>query len=269
MPELEVNREVWTTNWNWSDEGDGWSSWWGGTEAMWFGALLPRIHAFVPAPTILEIAPGYGRWTQYLQRRCDRLILVDLAENCIEHCRQRFADLSHVEYHVNDGRSLAMVEDGSVDLAFSFDSLVHAESDVLGAYLEQLATKLTPDGVGFIHHSNQGALKPLSRLAHKVPERARRRLVDAGALVDIYAWRAESVTAESVAAQCEAAGLACFAQEKLSWEHGAFLIDTITLFTPRGSRWDRPRRVTRNPLFRREANRMHSLYARTGFPDRR
>ena len=109
-----------------------------------------------------------------------------------------------------------MVEDGSVDLAFSFDSLVHAEADVLGAYLEQLARKLKPDGVGWIHHSNMGTMRGLSRLAHRVPERLRRRLVDRGLLVDIYAWRAESVTAEGFAAQCEAAGLACIAQERMA-----------------------------------------------------
>ncbi|MEK6280890.1 MAG: hypothetical protein AABN95_11100 [Acidobacteriota bacterium] len=28
---------------------------------------LPRIHPFIPVGTILEIAPGYGRWTHYLK----------------------------------------------------------------------------------------------------------------------------------------------------------------------------------------------------------
>ena len=133
MADTESNLEIWNESWDWSGRGDEWSDWWGGTPALWFGALLPRIHAFLPAETILEIGPGYGRWSQYLKGLCRRLVLVDLAERCIEHCRGRFADASNIEYHVNDGRSLAMVEDGSVDLAFSFDSLVHAEADVLEA----------------------------------------------------------------------------------------------------------------------------------------
>ena len=33
----------------------------------------------------------------------------------------------------NNGRSLPMVADSSMDLAFSFDSLVHIEADVLAA----------------------------------------------------------------------------------------------------------------------------------------
>lgn len=49
----------------------------GDTPAMWFGALLPRIHGFVPVPTILEIGPGHGRWTQYLKELAGRLVIVD------------------------------------------------------------------------------------------------------------------------------------------------------------------------------------------------
>src|SRR3954468_2896420 len=132
MGDVKKNLAIWTAHWDWSQQGDEWSAWWGGTPSLWYGALLPRIHSFVPPGTILEIAPGYGRWTQYLKNLCDELVIVDLTEGCIEHCRERFADADNIEYHVNDGRSLEMVEDGSVDFVFSFDSLVHAETDVLG-----------------------------------------------------------------------------------------------------------------------------------------
>jgi SAM-dependent methyltransferase len=232
---------------------------------MWFGAVLPRIHAFVPTGTILEIGPGYGRWTRYLKQACDRLILVDLAENCVEHCKRRFAGASSIEYHVNDGRSLDMVADASVDFAFSFDALVHAEADVLDAYMQQLSHKLTPNGVGFFHHSNLGSYGPLRAAARRTPPRLLRPLVRRGLMVDLFAWRAESVTAEGFAVQCERAGLACISQERISWESGHYLIDTLSVFTPKGSRWDRPRAVLRNPLFRWEARRMASLYARSSF----
>ena len=76
---------------------------------------------------MLEIAPGHGRWTEYLAHHCDRLIGVDLASSCVEVCRERFDGRPNLEFFVNDGRSLDMVDAGSVDLVFSFDSLVHAE----------------------------------------------------------------------------------------------------------------------------------------------
>lgn len=261
MANIEDNLAIWDSSWDWSAGGEEWSASWGGTPALWYGTLLPRIHAFVPTGTILEIAPGFGRWTQYLKELCDQLVVVDLAERCIENCRERFADSTNIEYHVNDGRSLEMVEDGSIDFVFSFDSLVHVELDVLDAYVSQLAAKLKPDGAGFIHHSNIGQYGPISKLTRRVKEPALRKLIDRGALIDLYAWRAESVTAELFAQRCEAAGLACVSQEKINWEHGLYLTDTLSVFTPRGSRFDRPRKVSRNPRFRHDARRMAELYA--------
>ena len=261
MASIAENAALWEDRWDWSPGGDEWSAWWGGTEALWFGAVLPRIHAFLPAPAILEIAPGYGRWTQFLKDYCERLTVVDLTARCIDHCRERFADATHIDYHVNDGRSLEMVPDGSIDFAFSFDSLVHVEADVIEAYLGQLAAKLRPDGVGFIHHSNIGAYRALTALARRTPESIRLPLVNRGAMIDVYAWRAESVTADLFAESCEHAGLSCIAQEKISWERGPYLTDALSVFTPRGSRWDRERAVLSNPLFRREAGRMARLYA--------
>src|SRR4051794_4073729 len=146
MDSVGENLSVWTEGWDWSRQGDEWSTWWGGSDAMWHAALLPRMHAFVPTGNILEIAPGYGRWTQYLKNMADRLIVVDLAENCIDACKKRFSDATNIEYHVNDGRSLSMIPDASIDFAFSFDSLVHVGLDVVGSYIAQLASKLSPDG---------------------------------------------------------------------------------------------------------------------------
>jgi SAM-dependent methyltransferase len=267
MADTRKNREIWQTTWDWSERGDEWSAWWGGTDALWYGALLPRVHAFMPTGTILEIAPGFGRWTQFLRNLCDHLVVVDLAERCIEHCRERFAEDTHIEYHVNDGRSLDMLEDGSIDFAFSFDSLVHVESDVLEAYVSQLADKLKPDGIGFMHHSNIGGYRALTALARRAPDGALPRLVAMGAAIDVFAWRAESVTADGFAALCEDAGLACVSQEKINWQAGPYLIDALSLFTHRGSRWDRPRTVVNNPLFREEAKRMARAYAASSFED--
>lgn len=262
MPDIDQNRAVWTQTWNWFRQGDEWSDWWGGTEAMWYGALLPRLHALLPAGTILEIAPGYGRWTQFLKERCERLVVVDLSENCIEHCQRRFASSSHIEYHVNDGRSLDAIADGSVDLAFSFDSLVHVDSDVISGYLAQLERKLSPDGVGFVHHSNAGHHRSLSALARRAPQRALRPLVNMGVLPDVYAWRDETMTAERFREACRDSGLTCCTQEQIAWQTGRYLIDVLSTFTRPGSRFARPLAVARNPAFGREGRRMARLYAK-------
>ena len=106
---------------------------------------------------MLEIGPGQGRWTQYLKDRCDELILVDPAEHCVEACRDRSTGrASHRLPRATADRFRALA-DRSVDLAFSFDSLVHAEADALESYAHELARVLKPDGIAFIHHSNMAA----------------------------------------------------------------------------------------------------------------
>lgn len=261
MPSVSENLRNWSADWDWSRRGDEWSVWWGGTPALWYGALLPRIHAFVPAGTILEIAPGYGRWTQFLKELCDQLVIVDLTDGCIDHCRERFAASSNISYHVNDGRSLSMVADRSIDFVFSFDSLVHAGPEVLRAYVQQLANKLRHDGIGFIHHSNAGALRRLSQLSKRIPVKLFPPLMRTGIAVNLGAWRDEQMSAALFREQCEQAGLACISQELVSWEYGPYLLDSFSVFTPQGSRWDRPSRIVRNPMFVAEARRMVRLYS--------
>ena len=265
MPTLEENLENWTAKWDWSRRGDEWSTWWGDTPALWYGAILPRIHALIPTGTILEIAPGYGRWTEYLKDHCEHLVLVDMADNCIAHCRDRFAACAHIDYHVNDGRSLVMIEDRSVDFAFSFDSLVHADPNVIGGYLRQLVTKLRPDGVAFIHHSNAGAQRLTSALSRRVPNALFAPLVRRGIAVNLSAWRDDAMTAARFRQQCETAGLICVSQELVSWEFGGYLIDCFSTVALPGSRWERPLRVVRNPRFVGEARRMARLYAGSSF----
>ena len=144
MPSVETNKSVWGDDYAWPQRGDEWSAPWGSATTQWHCVILPRIRTFLPASTVLEIAPGYGRWTQFLQPEAQRLIVVDLSESCIEACKSRFAEATNISYHVNDGKSLAMVVDESVDFAFSFDSLVHADLDVLRAYLSGTQQEAVP-----------------------------------------------------------------------------------------------------------------------------
>jgi len=193
---IEENRTTWNAPSSWSARGEEWSRAWGSSEDQWWGSLLPRLHAFLPAKRILELGPGHGRWTQYLKELCDELTLVDLAENCIETCRARFASDQNISYYVNDGMTLPDIADNSIDLAFSFDSLVHAEIDALASYARELVRVLKRDGVGFIHHSNMHNFRRRTALARRLPDRWRWPLTQRGFVVNVYAWRAETTSAE-------------------------------------------------------------------------
>jgi SAM-dependent methyltransferase len=264
MPSLDVNRRVWAT-YDWEKKGDEWSHAWGSPSAEWYGTILPRLYPWLPTGTLLEIAPGFGRWTQFLKDVADHLILVDLTERCISACRARFARASNITYHVNDGRSLSMIPDGTIDLAFSFDSLVHVEADVLGAYLAELARKLSPDGIGFIHHSNLGAYparlersRSLVRLC-PILERFNPALARVGITAINAHWRAESVTALGFAALCLREGLQCRSQELFPWGSN-LLTDCISVFTRPESRWARTNQVLVSRNFMVEAARGAARY---------
>ena len=154
MPDLDWNRTFWNDQHPWPESGDEWSVGWGGPRPQWYGAIFPRITRWLPAQKILEVAPGFGRWTQFLLRQTDEYYGVDLSPRCVQRCRQRFSAFNRAHFIQNDGRSLQMIADDSVDFVFSFDSLVHVELDVLGPYCEQINRKLNANGVAFIHHSN-------------------------------------------------------------------------------------------------------------------
>ena len=213
VPDVQDNLEQWS-NHDWSSGGDEWSVGYGGTDAMWAWAIMPRIAALLPAKHILELAPGFGRVTQFLVPSCDRLTLVDLTERCIDACKERFKEFEHISYHVNDGRSLDMVEDGSVDVVFSWDSLIHVEEDVISGYLEQLARKLVPGGFGFLHHSNLAAYR----------DKATGELT----IVNEH-WRAAGMSAQRFRELCREFGMTCLVQELVPWG-GPHYTDCLSMF---------------------------------------
>jgi SAM-dependent methyltransferase len=254
VPSIESNRTWWAGSdapIHWARAGDNWSDAFGDPRTQWYGSLLTRIQRFVPAPTVLEIAPGFGRWTHYLRHLASRLIIVDLSERCVDACRTRFSDSANIEYHVNDGTSLAMVADGSVDFAFSFDSLVHVEISVLEAYLRQLKSKLAPQGAAFIHHSNIGHFTGYFDLLERLP-RGRGLLSRLGLVDGSDQKRARSVTAEAFQQAAEGAGLSMVSQEIIPWS-SVRPIDCISVVTQPGSRWDTGFRRVHNPRFDTEA----------------
>jgi SAM-dependent methyltransferase len=254
MPGIEKNERHWSRA-PWRKGGDRWSRHWGGPDYQWLGMMYPRVREFVPAPTILEIGCGHGRWTRYLIRLCDRLIGVDLTARCVEACRERFAGEPRASFHKNDGKSLAVVPDGEVDFAFSFDALIHCEGDVVQAYVEQLAHKLTPDGAAFLHHSNLAAYAnpQTGALAHRN-----------------RGWRGRTVSAALFEQYCRDAGLVCIGQELVRWweDYPAFS-DCFSMLTRPGSRFARENRVVENPGYVAQAGamaRVAELYGPTGFP---
>jgi ubiquinone/menaquinone biosynthesis C-methylase UbiE len=149
---VAVNYQVWQ-DWDWSNLGEEWTP-----SEEWKRSLIDEVmnKYLQPRSTILEIGPGAGRWTEALQRMASRLIVVDLSDRCIELCRRRFAGVANIEFHVNDGKTLAAVASGSVEGVWSFDVFVHIAPPDIRSYIAEIGRVLGPGGIGVIHHAAAG-----------------------------------------------------------------------------------------------------------------
>ena len=232
---------------------------------QWYGSLFPRIKSHLPTNRILEIACGCGHWTQYLKDLCKHLTVVDLSEECIRTCQQRFAEDSNIEYHVNDGKSLAMIPDSSIDFVFSFDALVHVNDSVIEAYLSQLPRILNKDGVAFIHHSNLGEYSARYSRIRKIPK-LEGLLLRLGFLENLH-MRDFSVDAKRVEELAAKYGLRCISQETMPWRAKRTFVDCMSTIVRSDSSAVRTNRVLRNAQFMQEANgllQLARLYASDG-----
>jgi SAM-dependent methyltransferase len=153
------NPEIWT------EAGHEWSVGFGTSDELWNNHLFDYCKPF-RGTNILEIAPGFGRMTQYLSILAEELTVVDLNPTCIENTKKLLGHHVH-EYFVNDGKSLSDVKSSSKDFVFSYDSFVHMHANVIEEYVKEIARVLVPGGYGFIHHSwlSQGQEESFKNLA--------------------------------------------------------------------------------------------------------
>ena len=234
----------------------------------WYGTILPRVHRYLPRRTVLEIACGYGRWTHYLKDHCEKLIAIDLLEECVDACKVRFADSPHITCLANDGKSLDMVPDASVDFVFSFDSLVHVDPGVMKAYLEQLPRILRADGVAFLHHSNLGEYAHY-RTIERIPKMVG-LLSRIGILERNLHDRDRAVSANLVRQLAEESGLRCISQELVCWSTRSTLIDCFSVVAQRELDTAGEVAILRNDRFMEEVRRcsvLSRLYGREDYKE--
>jgi len=213
MPDLEWNASFWNMEYDWSLAGEEWSREWGSSRAQWLIGIYPKLCMVLPTQNILEIAPGFGRWTKFLLPLAGKYQGVDISDACVAHCKIKFSNCLNAAFYQNDGKSLDMIEDNSIDVAFSYDSLVHVDISILSGYVAQVINKLKPDGVAFIHHSNLS--EAFADRSHPIMTRT----------------RDETVSCSAVKSLIESNNGKVLFQEKLNWDITQdCLIDGITLF---------------------------------------
>jgi SAM-dependent methyltransferase len=108
-----------------------------------------------PGQVVLEIGSGGGRWTQYLLRSAARVIVVELNPEFFAYLLRRFpGDAARLELYQTSGYEMRGVPDGTVDLVFSFDVLVHIDPEGIAGYLAETRRVLRPRGRAVLHYGD-------------------------------------------------------------------------------------------------------------------
>ncbi|PAW78806.1 MAG: hypothetical protein B9S32_05335 [Verrucomicrobia bacterium Tous-C9LFEB] len=108
---------------------------------------------------LVELACGHGRHTQFILNEptyteIESLRLLDVNEQNVAICRERFAAEPRVSVFTNNGCDLQPLEDGSATALFCYDAMVHFEYDCVFAYIREAHRILAGGGRALFHHSN-------------------------------------------------------------------------------------------------------------------
>jgi SAM-dependent methyltransferase len=103
----------------------------------------------------VEIGSGLGRVVRSLADRFDHVIGIDIAPEMVERAGQLVQD-PRVEFRLGDGRSLAGIADGSVDLVLSFTVLQHIpDPAIIEGYVREAGRVLRPGGLFVFQWNNE------------------------------------------------------------------------------------------------------------------
>lgn len=159
LENVRRNLQQWDQEYDWPQDGDEWvgqAGVCGVSYPEWKQSLVENL--FVPHVNkqthVLEIAPGHGRWTEHLLKLAGHVTVVDLSPACLDFCRKRFQAHRNIDYVLTPGDRLPFCVEGQIDFVWSYDSFVHMDRQVIGAYLGEIRRSLKPSGRAIVHHSN-------------------------------------------------------------------------------------------------------------------
>jgi hypothetical protein len=107
---IEANVKQWN-DYEWKLDGDEWTGQaelCGVSYNVWKTSLVDHlICPYVdPGAHVIEVAPGHGRWSEYIIPSSGFVTLDDLSPNCLCFCRKRFSQYENVDYYLTTGTSL-------------------------------------------------------------------------------------------------------------------------------------------------------------------
>lgn len=103
---------------------------------------------------VIELACGRGRHVPYYINQTGKVTLVDILEENMVICRERFKDKDNIIFYKNNGYNLEELPNDSYTALFTYDSMVHFEMMDIYEYLKDIYRVLKKDAKALFHHSN-------------------------------------------------------------------------------------------------------------------
>lgn len=107
-----------------------------------------------PRDEVLELGCGVGRIGRELADRCARWTGVDISRNMLRHAQERLKDKPNARFHQLTHSRLDMLEDASIDKAYSIAVFCHMDKEDLYLYLQDLNRVVRPGGLIFVETWN-------------------------------------------------------------------------------------------------------------------
>lgn len=106
---------------------------------------------------VIELACGHGRHVPMYAESAANIVLVDVLQENIEYCKNRFKEKDNIIYIKNNGRDVSGLSDNAYTSLFTYDAMVHFELMDIAVYLKDIYRVLKSGSFGLFHHSNNAS----------------------------------------------------------------------------------------------------------------
>lgn len=106
---------------------------------------------------VIELACGRGRHVPHYLHEAEHVTLVDILQENIDLCKERFKDEINIQYYCNNGYNLSELKSDKYSALFCYDAMVHFEMMDIYEYLKDIYRVLISGGKVLIHHSNNAS----------------------------------------------------------------------------------------------------------------
>jgi spore maturation protein CgeB len=122
-------------------------------EHMWragerdFSQLFPYREELPKKARAFELGCGVGRLLRPAARIFDEVIGIDISGEAVEKARKFLCDFSNVKIIHGNGTDLHEIEQGAIDVVFSYAALTSCPTSVIASYLVEFHRILRPGGL--------------------------------------------------------------------------------------------------------------------------